>query len=117
MVDKKSTGFSAHRTAKRPPFIPEFDAVLHQRVRLGIVSALAAGGTMSFNDLKTVLELTDGNLSVHAKKLEEAGYISTKKYFNDRIPHTDYSLTKAGRSGLDNYLNQMEAVIEASRNT
>ncbi len=102
---------------QRPtPFIPEFDTVLHQRVRLGIVSALAAGSTMSFGDLKTVLELTDGNLSVHARKLEEAGYISCRKYFENRTPHTEYSLKAAGRAALDTYLNQMEAVIEASRN-
>ena len=90
--------------------------MLHQRVRLGIVSALAAGGAMSFGDLKTVLEVTDGNLSVHARKLEEAGFISCRKYFENRAPHTDYSLTSAGRAALDTYLNQMEAVIEASRN-
>ncbi len=106
------------KQAARPaPFIPEFDPVLHQRVRLGIVSALAAGGAMSFGDLKTVLELTDGNLSVHARKLEEAGFISCRKYFENRTPHTDYSLTSTGRAALDTYLNQMEAVIEASRNT
>ncbi len=89
--------------------------MLHQRVRLGIISALGAGGTMSFGDLKTVLELTDGNLSVHARKLEDAGYISCRKFFDDRTPRTDYTLTSAGRAALDNYLNQMEAVIEASR--
>lgn len=70
---------------------------------------------MSFGDLKTVLDLTDGNLSVHARKLEEAGYVSCRKFFDDRIPRTDYSLTSAGRTALDTYLNQMEAVIEASR--
>ena len=104
------------RVTRSTPFIPEFDPVLHQRVRLGIVSALAAGGAMSFGDLKTVLELTDGNLSVHARKLEEAGFISCRKYFENRTPHTDYSLTSTGRAALDTYLNQMEAVIEASRN-
>lgn len=106
-----------HVTSRPTPFIPEFDPVLHQRVRLGIVSALAAGGSLSFGDLKTVLELTDGNLSVHARKLEEAGYLSCRKYFENRTPHTDYTLTTAGRAALDTYLNQMEAVIEASRNT
>jgi DNA-binding HxlR family transcriptional regulator len=106
-----------HVTSRPTPFIPEFDPVLHQRVRLGIVSALAAGSTMSFGDLKTVLELTDGNLSVHARKLEEAGFVTCRKYFENRTPHTDYSLTFAGRAALDTYLNQMEAVIEASRNS
>jgi len=103
-------------TARSAPFIPEFDPLLHQRVRLRIVSALAAGGAMSFGDLKTVLELTDGNLSVHARKLEEAGYISCRKYFENRTPHTDYTLTAAGRAAIDTYLDQMEAVIDASRN-
>ena len=102
--------------APRPtPFIPDFDPVLHQRVRLGIVSALAAGGTMTFNDLKTVLDLTDGNLSVHARKLEDAGYLACHKFFDDRTPRTQYSLTDAGRRALETYLGQMEAVIQATR--
>ncbi|MEO0556672.1 MAG: transcriptional regulator [Bacteroidota bacterium] len=104
------------RRAVRPaPSVPDFDPVVHQRVRLGILSALAAGGAMTFTDLKTVLELTDGNLSVHARKLEDAGYVSVKKSFDDRTPRTDYELTKKGSDALATYLDQMEALIQATR--
>ncbi|WP_094546344.1 winged helix-turn-helix domain-containing protein [Rubricoccus marinus] len=95
--------------------VPDLDPVIHQRVRLGIVSALAAGGATSFTDLKAVLELTDGNLSVHARKLEEAGYLRVTKSFVDRMPHTEFDLTDAGRAALASYLDQMEAVIQAAR--
>lgn len=91
------------------------DPVIHQRVRLGIASALAAGGATSFTDLKAVLGLTDGNLSVHARKLEDAGYVRTTKSFVDRTPHTEFELTDAGRAALGAYLDQMEAVIQAAR--
>ena len=101
---RKSTGRAA-------PLVPDFDPVLHQRVRLGIVSALAAGGRTAFNDLKTVLGLTDGNLSVHARKLEEAGYVACHKFFEGRTPRTEYSLTAAGRAALEGYLDQMEALV------
>lgn len=104
------------RKAARPaPTVPDFDAVVHQRVRLGILSALAAGGSLSFTDLKGVLELTDGNLSVHARKLEEAGYLSVTKRFADRVPLTEFEITTAGRAALDTYLDQMEGVIRAAR--
>lgn len=104
------------RRAPRPaPVVPDLDPIIHQRVRLGILSALAAGGTTSFTDLKTVLDLTDGNLSVHARKLEDAGYLEVKKTFADRTPLTEYALTEAGRRALVDYLDQMEAVIQAAR--
>ena len=104
------------RTATRTAYaVPEFDAVVHQRVRLGILSALVAGGATSFTDLKTVLGLSDGNLSVHARKLEEAGYVSVRKRFAERVPLTEYEATAAGRAALDTYLDQMEAVIRAAR--
>ena len=104
------------RTATRTAHaVPEFDAVVHQRVRLGILSALVAGGATSFTDLKTVLGLSDGNLSVHARKLEEAGYVSVRKGFAKRVPLTEYEATAAGRAALDTYLDQMEAVIRAAR--
>lgn len=104
------------RRAPRPaPTVPDFDPVVHQRVRLGILSALAAGGATSFNDLKAVLELTDGNLSVHARKLEAAGYVSVTKTVEDRTSLTEFSLTAAGRDALATYLDQMEALIQASR--
>ena len=104
------------RRAVRPrPSVPDLDALVHQRVRLGILSALAAGGTTSFTDLKTVLDLTDGNLSVHARKLEEAGYVEVRKTFADRAPLTEYALTDAGRVALADYLDAMEAVIASAR--
>ena len=104
------------RRAPRPaPAVPDLDPVVHQRVRLGILSALAAGGTTSFTDLKTALDLTDGNLSVHARKLEEAGYVEVRKTTADRSPLTEYALTPAGRRALVDYLDQMEAVIQAAR--
>ncbi len=106
---------STRRTTRPAPSVPDLDPVVHQRVRLGILSALAAGGTTSFTDLKTVLDLTDGNLSVHARKLEDAGYLAVTKTFADRTPLTEYALTEAGRVALVAYLDAMEAVIRAAR--
>ncbi len=111
----KRTKGRERRAVRKAPFVPDVDPVLHQRVRLGIVSALAAGGQMAFNDLKAALELTDGNLSVHARKLEDAGYVACQKSFVDRSPRTEFSLTDAGRRALEAYLDQMEAVIQAAR--
>jgi DNA-binding HxlR family transcriptional regulator len=100
-------------------FMPEtaarLDQLIHERLRLGIVSALAAGGSLGFKDLKSVLGTTDGNLSVHARKLEDAGYITCTKTFADRIPHTEYRLTPLGRRAFDRYLAHMEALIQAAR--
>jgi DNA-binding HxlR family transcriptional regulator len=95
--------------------VRDLDRLIHERVRLGIVSALAANSSLSFNDLKHLLATTDGNLSVHARKLEEAGYIACTKTFEGRMPKTEYALTSAGRSALEKYLNHMEALIEAMR--
>lgn len=106
---------TARPAARKTAAVPDFDAVVHQRVRLGILSALVAGGPTSFTDLKTVLGLTDGNLSVHARKLEDAGYIAVKKRFADRIPLTEFEATQAGRAAFNGYLDQMEAVIRAAR--
>ena len=106
---------TSRRSARPTPAVPDFDAVVHQRVRLGILSALAAGGATSFTDLKTVLSLTDGNLSVHARKLEDAGYIAVRKRFADRIPLTEFEITAAGRAAFDRYLDEMEFVIRAAR--
>jgi len=94
---------------------PDLDRLIHERVRLGIVSALAVNASLSFNDLKNLLGATDGNLSVHAAKLEEAQYIRSMKYFDGRIPRTDYCLTEVGRRALDRYLDHMEALIRATR--
>ena len=91
------------------------DRLVHERVRLGIVSALAVNESLSFNDLKRLLGTTDGNLSVHARKLEEAAYITCTKHFEGRIPKTEYRLTPAGRAALERYLDHMEAIIHATR--
>jgi DNA-binding HxlR family transcriptional regulator len=95
--------------------LPELDRLIHERIRLGIVSALATNASLSFKDLKRILKTTDGNLSVHARKLEEADYISCLKYFEARVPRTDYRLTPAGRRALAQYLDQMEQWIRLTR--
>ena len=99
----------------RAPELPELDRLVHERIRLGIVSALATNESLSFNDLKRVLKTTDGNLSVHARKLEEAQYISCVKFFEGRVPRTEYRLTAAGRRALAEYLDQMEEWIRVTR--
>src|SRR3989441_6203811 len=91
------------------------DRLIHEPIRLGIVSALAVNDTMTFNELKELLRTTDGNLSVHARKLEEGQYIACEKYFQGRLPKTEYKLTAAGRRALETYLNHMEALIQATR--
>ncbi len=91
----------------------DFDRLIHERVRLGIVSALAVHDTLSFNDLKATLQITDGNLSVHARKLEDAGYIECSKSFEGRMPRTEYRLTAAGRAALQQYVDHMEALLKA----
>jgi DNA-binding HxlR family transcriptional regulator len=91
------------------------DRLIHERMRLGIVSALAANDALTFNDLKKLLNTTDGNLSVHARKLEEAGYIACSKFFDGRLPKTEYRLTTQGRQALERYLDHMEALIRAMR--
>jgi DNA-binding MarR family transcriptional regulator len=95
--------------------IPDLDRLIHERIRLGIVSALAANSSLTFNDLKKLLRTTDGNLSVHARKLEEAGYIACSKSFEGRLPKTEYALTDSGRKALEKYLNHMEALIQAMK--
>ena len=93
----------------------DLDRLIHERLRLGIVSALAANDRLSFNDLKRLLRTTDGNLSVHARKLEEAQYIACDKSFDGRVPRTEYRLTAAGRRALEKYLLHMEAIIKAAK--
>jgi DNA-binding MarR family transcriptional regulator len=93
----------------------DLDRLIHERIRLGIVSALAANDAMSFADLRGVLGTTDGNLSVHARKLEEAGYVRVSKGFEDRKPRTEYSLTPKGRRALETYLAHMEQILSAAR--
>jgi DNA-binding HxlR family transcriptional regulator len=93
----------------------ELDRLIHERLRLGIISALAVSERLTFNDLKRLLQTTDGNLSVHARKLEDAEYISCEKSFEGRVPRTEYRLTAAGRRALEKYLVHMEAIIKAVR--
>ncbi|PYP83028.1 MAG: transcriptional regulator [Blastocatellia bacterium AA13] len=95
--------------------MPDFDRLIHERTRLGIVSALAVNEALTFNDLKKLLKTTDGNLSVHARKLEEAQYIICTKYFDGRLPKTEFRLSEPGRSALSRYLDHMEALIRATR--
>jgi DNA-binding HxlR family transcriptional regulator len=94
---------------------PDLDRLIHERMRLGIVSALAVNDHLSFNDLKKLMKTTDGNLSVHARKLEDAEYISCTKSFDGRVPRTEYRLTASGRRALERYLDHMEALIHATR--
>ncbi len=94
----------------------ELDKIIHERMRLGIISALAANKSLSFTDLKNLLNTTDGNISVHARKLEDAGYLSCEKSFNGRVPLTEYRITSEGKQALEKYLNHMEALISAMRN-
>ena len=97
------------------PGVPELDPMIHERIRLGIVSTLAVNERLTFNELKRMLNTTDGNLSVHARKLEEAGYLGCDKYFDGRVPKTEYWLTAAGRRSLQRYLDRMEEIIKATR--
>ena len=93
----------------------ELDRLIHERVRLGIVSALAVNDTLTFTELRRLLDVTDGNLSVHARRLEEGGYLACHKSFEGRVPKTEYRLTDAGRRALEDYLAHMEAIISAVR--
>ncbi len=105
----------ARARASVAPRTGELDRLIHERVRLGIVSALAVNDSLSFNELKALLKTTDGNLSVHARKLEDASYVTCTKSFEGRIPKTEYRLTGAGRRALEQYLDHMEALIRVTR--
>jgi DNA-binding MarR family transcriptional regulator len=94
---------------------PKLDRLIHERLRLGILSALSVNESLTFNELKKLLDTTDGNLSVHARKLEEAGYVGCTKSFAGRMPRTDYRLTASGKRALERYLDHMEALIRAMR--
>ena len=107
------SGARSRRAAETAP--AELDRLIHERMRLAIVSALAVNDSLTFNALKELLKTTDGNLSVHARKLEEAEYVTCAKYFDGRTPKTEYRLTAAGRRALERYLNHMEAIIRATR--
>ena len=102
--------------SKQKSAAPNLDRLIHERLRLGIISALAANESLTFSELKSLMNTTDGNLSVHARKLEEAGYISCSKYFEGRLPKTEYKLTASGRAALENYVSHMESLIRQMRN-
>ena len=95
--------------------IPDLDRTIHEKTRLAIVSALAVNPSLTFNELKEIVNTTDGNISVHARKLEDANYVSCKKGFEGRVPRTEYALTAAGRRAFEKYLNHMESLIKAAR--
>ena len=116
-LEKRRAVRAAQPERKAPPMAapPELDRLIHERIRLGIVSALAANESLSFLDLKKLLNTTDGNLSVHARKLEDARYIVCEKYFEGRLPKTVYRLTTTGRQALEHYLDQMEGLIHSMR--
>jgi DNA-binding MarR family transcriptional regulator len=114
--EAKSRGSARNEQAMRAAEkAPELDGLIHERMRLGIVSALAANESLTFGELKELLKTTDGNVSVHARKLEDADYISVAKSFVGRMPKTEYRLTEKGRLALEKYLNHMEALIRAAR--
>jgi len=113
--DSKPTSSLRDSSSSQKSAAPNLDRLIHERLRLGIISALAANESLTFSDLKKLMNTTDGNLSVHARKLEEAGYIACTKYFDGRLPKTEYKLTKEGRQALENYLNHMESLIKQMR--
>lgn len=120
MAGKNATIPKEETAQAKPGSRPEkaaarIDRLVHERLRLGIMSALAVNDSLTFNELKKLLETTDGNLSVHARKLEEASYISCLKSFEGRMPRTEYKLTAAGRKALERYLDHMETLIRATR--
>ncbi|HSE31001.1 MAG TPA: transcriptional regulator [Pyrinomonadaceae bacterium] len=119
----KTTPRRQAKAATAPQAVPDstksaasnLDRLIHERLRLGIISALAANESLTFSDLKNLMNTTDGNLSVHARKLEDAGYIAVTKYFEGRLPKTEYKLTAAGRRALESYLSHMETLIRQMR--
>ena len=111
----REAGPAAVRGQTAEPVSSNLDRLIHERLRLGIISALAANESLTFGDLKSLMNTTDGNLSVHARKLEEAGYITCSKYFEGRMPKTEYKLAAAGRRALESYLSHMETIIQQMR--
>jgi DNA-binding HxlR family transcriptional regulator len=112
---ERDASLEAIRNPARETAPADLDRVIHERMRLGIISALAVNRSLTFNELKALLKTTDGNLSVHARRLEEAEYIVCTKSFDGRLPKTEYRLVAAGRKALERYLNHMEALIRATR--
>jgi len=114
-VSRRVRGTSGAASPDRPAAAVETDELLHHRIRLGIVSALAGASSLTFVELRSLLATTDGNLSVHARKLEDARYISCAKYFAERRPQSEYRIEAQGRRALERYLDHMQSVIEAAR--
>ena len=112
---ERTAALGSSKGQNREAVSADLDRLIHERIRLGIVSALAVNRSLTFNELKALLKTTDGNLSVHARRLEEADYIVCTKSFDGRLPKTEYRLTAAGRKALERYLNHMEALIRATR--
>jgi len=112
---ERETSLEAVRNPAKEAVPSDLDRLIHEHIRLGIVSALAVNRSLTFNELKALLKTTDGNLSVHARRLEEANYLVCEKSFDGRTPKTQYRLTAAGRKALERYLNHMEALIRATR--
>ena len=112
---ERTAALGSNKGQNREAVSADLDRLIHERIRLGIVSALAVNRSLTFNELKALLKTTDGNLSVHARRLEEADYIVCSKSFDGRLPKTEYRLTTAGRKALERYLNHMEALIRATR--
>jgi DNA-binding transcriptional ArsR family regulator len=110
---RSRTAAGPKASAKRPGVLrlPDLDRLIHERIRLGIVSALAAGSPLSFAELKRLLRTSDGNLSVHTRKLEDAGYLACEKRFEGRVPRTEFRLTRAGRDALERYLSHLDALV------
>ena len=113
-IESKETKAKPRKTSGGEPSL-ELDRIIHERLRLGILSALAVNTSLTFNELKKLLQTSDGNLSVHARKLEEAEYISCEKSFAGRVPKTEYRMTSAGKKALERYLDEMEALIRTTR--
>ena len=113
--DERATRKAAASPESTAAVAQSLDRIIHERLRLGIVSALAVNDTLTFNELKDLLQTTDGNLSVHARKLEDAGYVRCAKSFEGRLPKTEYILTPGGRRALEKYLGHMESIIRATK--
>lgn len=114
-VERRTTAMIPMPGKQASDTAQQLDRLIHERMRLGIVSALAANEVLTFTELKRLLDTTDGNVSVHARKLEEAGYVSCHKSFEGRMPKTEYRLTEPGRLALEKYLNHLEALLQAMR--
>ena len=112
---RKTADVPAVRRQPVETSIPDFDRLIHEKTRLAIVSALAVNASLTFNEMKAILKTTDGNVSVHARKLEDAGYLTCKKSFEGRMPKTEYALTSAGKRAFEKYLGHMEALVRNAR--